>query len=218
MLGAARHGLVGFGEVRAFMNKEHELLRLARSIMGRNDPSTDEYQCARALVAHLQPPGEWQWVPKEPSKKNWEDAAFNLSSEFGADVVAPLERFAKAFWREMLYQAAAPSSGDARKVQDGELVKAISEAINVACPEDTEAMDAIIPAAAWRKIVDAHAAALYASAHPSWVCAAQKGAAGGNDPQECDWPICECDPYANKVLAALQEQGFELVKEKTFGR
>lgn len=26
-------------------------------------------------------------------------------------------------------------------------------------------------------------------------------------PQDCDWPICGCDPYANKVLNALQERG-----------
>jgi hypothetical protein len=89
-----------------------------------------------------------------------------------------------------------------------DLIKAISEAINVARPEQTEAMDAIIPAAAWRKIVDAHAAALYASAHPSWVCAARKqGSAGGNAPAECDWPTCGCDPYADRVIWSLKDQG-----------
>jgi hypothetical protein len=39
-----------------------------------------------------------------------------------------------------------------------------------------------------------------------WTCAARKqGTAGGNAPVECDWPGCGCDPYANKVLAALDE-------------
>ena len=33
-----------------------------------------------------------------------------------------------------------------------------------------------------------------------------------NDPQECNWPICGCDQYAGKVIAALQEQ--DLLKEK----
>jgi hypothetical protein len=42
----------------------------------------------------------------------------------------------------------------------------------------------------------------------SWHCAARKqGTAGGNDPADCDWPVCGCDPYANKVIAALQESG-----------
>jgi len=41
-----------------------------------------------------------------------------------------------------------------------------------------------------------------------WECAAQKqGSAGGNDPADCDWPVCGCDPYANKAIAALQESG-----------
>ncbi len=32
-------------------------------------------------------------------------------------------------------------------------------------------------------------------------------AAGLTDPpQDCDWPHCGCDPYADKVLAALQEE------------
>jgi hypothetical protein len=28
---------------------------------------------------------------------------------------------------------------------------------------------------------------------------------GPNDPQECDWPMCDCDPHAARVLDALQE-------------
>lgn len=45
-------------------------------------------------------------------------------------------------------------------------------------------------------------------------CAARKqGTAGGNDPAECDWPMCGCDPYADKVIAALQESGIELRRE-----
>lgn len=49
-------------------------------------------------------------VPKQPSAKHWEDVAFNLSSEFGPGFVASLERFAKAFWREMLNQLIQPPS------------------------------------------------------------------------------------------------------------
>lgn len=41
-----------------------------------------------------------------------------------------------------------------------------------------------------------------------WTCAARKqGTAGGNDPTDCDWPTCGCDPYATKVIDALQEAG-----------
>jgi hypothetical protein len=29
---------------------------------------------------------------------------------------------------------------------------------------------------------------------------------GANDPQDCDWPVCGCDPYADKVIAALDER------------
>lgn len=39
-------------------------------------------------------------------------------------------------------------------------------------------------------------------------CAARRqGTAGGNDPADCDWPMCGCDPHADKVIAALQECG-----------
>lgn len=34
-----------------------------------------------------------------------------------------------------------------------------------------------------------------------------QGAPGGNDPAECDWPHCGCDPHAEKVVAALIENG-----------
>lgn len=41
-----------------------------------------------------------------------------------------------------------------------------------------------------------------------WTCAARKqGTVFGNDPADCDWPMCGCDPYANKVVEALQESG-----------
>jgi hypothetical protein len=29
------------------------------------------------------------------------------------------------------------------------------------------------------------------------------------EPQDCDWPVCGCDPYADKVIAALQERGWD---------
>ena len=43
---------------------------------------------------------------------------------------------------------------------------------------------------------------------PAWQCGARKqGTAGGNEPADCDWPVCGCDPYATKVIEALQESG-----------
>lgn len=39
-----------------------------------------------------------------------------------------------------------------------------------------------------------------------WRCKARvQGSPGGNTPPDCDWPMCGCDPYANKVIAALEE-------------
>jgi hypothetical protein len=42
---------------------------------------------------------------------------------------------------------------------------------------------------------------------PAIECAARKqGTAGGNAPADCDWPGCDCDPEAGKVIEALLEQ------------
>lgn len=41
-------------------------------------------------------------------------------------------------------------------------------------------------------------------------CKARAGS--GADVQDCDWPWCGCDPVADRVLAAIQEQGLEIVK------
>jgi hypothetical protein len=39
-------------------------------------------------------------------------------------------------------------------------------------------------------------------------CAARKqGTAGGNEPADCNWPMCGCDPCAEKVIDALIESG-----------
>lgn len=37
--------------------------------------------------------------------------------------------------------------------------------------------------------------------------AREQGTAGGNDPADCDWPKCGCDPYAERVIDALEEAG-----------
>jgi hypothetical protein len=35
---------------------------------------------------------------------------------------------------------------------------------------------------------------------------------GDGDPQDCGWPFCDCDPATVKVLAGLQECGYELAR------
>lgn len=50
---------------------------------------------------------KWKLVPTEPTPKMLEDAAFNLSDEFGAAFVKPLGEFAKAAYAELV--AAAPT-------------------------------------------------------------------------------------------------------------
>lgn len=40
-----------------------------------------------------------------------------------------------------------------------------------------------------------------------WVCLARKQNTAHHDPAECDWPVCGCDPFAEKVIAALEERG-----------
>jgi hypothetical protein len=38
-----------------------------------------------------------------------------------------------------------------------------------------------------------------------------RATATADPPQDCDWPCCGCDPYAEKVIAALEESGFAIV-------
>lgn len=39
------------------------------------------------------------------------------------------------------------------------------------------------------------------------TCKARSANMGANDPQDCNWPMCGCDAYADKVIEALQESG-----------
>lgn len=48
-------------------------------------------------------------------------------------------------------------------------------------------------------------AALSATPVEMWKCAARKQSLP--EPADCGWPTCGCDPYADKVIAALEEQG-----------
>jgi hypothetical protein len=42
-----------------------------------------------------------------------------------------------------------------------------------------------------------------------WKCGAlAQGTAGGNEPADCDWPSCGCDPYVSQVIEALHESGW----------
>lgn len=35
---------------------------------------------------------------------------------------------------------------------------------------------------------------------------------GDNNPGDCDWPFCDCDPRVNKVMQAIWESGYSIVK------
>ncbi len=63
------------------------------------------YEAAKGGAA----PAGWVMVPREPTPKMLEDAAFNLADEFGADFVKPLGSFAKAVYGEMLSAAPKPA-------------------------------------------------------------------------------------------------------------
>jgi hypothetical protein len=43
------------------------------------------------------------------------------------------------------------------------------------------------------------------SADKGWECAAAKGTSSEAAYAHCDWPHCGCDPYANRVMDALEE-------------
>jgi hypothetical protein len=45
-------------------------------------------------------------------------------------------------------------------------------------------------------------------------CGALLSDVGTSDPQECNWPFCACDPHAEKVIAAILESGFSIVKDE----
>jgi len=65
----------------------------------------------------------------------------------------------------------------------------------------------LCPTIGWfRDSIDMARAALTAAAVETWACKA-RGSVGGNTPQDCDWPMCGCDPYANRVVNALRETG-----------
>ena len=49
------------------------------------------------------------------------------------------------------------------------------------------------------------------SSEPAWKCKANPTA---DPPLDCDWPFCGCDPLADKVIEAIQESGFSIVKDE----
>lgn len=50
---------------------------------------------------------------------------------------------------------------------------------------------------------------LTATSEASWTCSARKQSLP--EPADCDWPLCGCDPHADKVIEALNEGGFYVV-------
>jgi len=53
-------------------------------------------------------------------------------------------------------------------------------------------------------------------ARRQWKCGARQRHIGA-EIQDCDWPVCGCDPYASKVLDAIEESGFEIVRKQPVG-
>jgi len=47
-----------------------------------------------------------------------------------------------------------------------------------------------------------------------FVCKAKAGNNHAGEQSDCDWPACGCDPYAQKVLDAIDESGFKIVPTK----
>ena len=41
---------------------------------------------------------------------------------------------------------------------------------------------------------------------PGWACRVRTSL-WAVEPQDCDWPVCGCDPHASAVIEALQESG-----------
>lgn len=51
----------------------------------------------------------------------------------------------------------------------------------------------------------------------NWKCGARQSNRGSDTPADCNWPVCGCDPYAGKVIEALQESGLLGAKNMTPG-
>ncbi|MDD5358304.1 MAG: hypothetical protein PHX80_04105 [Candidatus Nanoarchaeia archaeon] len=43
-----------------------------------------------------------------------------------------------------------------------------------------------------------------------WNCKANNTA---DPPEECDWPFCDCDPFATKIIEAIDESGLSIIRE-----
>lgn len=49
--------------------------------------------------------------------------------------------------------------------------------------------------------------------HCGFICASRKGNNHAGEQQDCDWPVCGCDPHAGKVIEDLLESGWMGTKE-----
>ena len=67
-----------------------------------------------------------------------------------------------------------------------------------------------------RALIGAIEAAEFLLRHaPQWECLGRKQSLP--EPGECDWPVCGCDPHADKVIAALQESGLLKSPDREIG-
>lgn len=66
-------------------------------------------------------------------------------------------------------------------------------------------------AATYEPVAGAGRGAVAPEDQQAWRCKAR--ASLTDPPQDCDWPHCGCDPYADKVLEALVEQGYTMPRD-----
>lgn len=66
------------------------------------------------------------------------------------------------------------------------------------------APDDDIPGFCYRRFADELEAVIDKVPSPQFQCGARKTA---DPPQDCDWPFCGCDPYADNVIDAIEESG-----------
>lgn len=116
-----------------------------------------------------------------------------------------VSKMKNAYYDKPVYATSTPppTVGADREALIGRLWRELLEKDDRTSPAEYPDM-ALITFAEFRAALEA----LTEPVAEGWVCAARKqGTAGGNDPVDCNWPICGCDPHADKVIEALQDSG-----------
>jgi hypothetical protein len=166
---------------------------------------------------HTSRSGENMYFPAEEIERRWSLARAALAQP----QTARSEREAERFERTGLHVEEAQTL-DELDPGAAFIIHNVDDTvtIQVRSPGDRVFSEVEMPLDAWTKLrcVGAHSQA-ESAATTAWECSARKqGTAGGNNPSDCDWPGCGCDPQANKVLEAIDEAGFEIVRKPEIRR